>query len=56
MYKLMDYTTEILFAIVVIFVLGGLGFLISIDLANSKEFKQQCVEAGMQYIEGQCLK
>lgn len=56
MYKLIDYTTEILFAVVVIFVLGGLGFLISIDMADSKEFKQQCVEAGMQYADGSCLK
>ena len=56
MYKLMYCIPEILFAIVVIFVLGGLGFLISIDLANSKEFKQQCIEAGMQYVDRNCLK
>jgi hypothetical protein len=52
----MDYTTEILFFFVVIFVLGGLGFLISTDLENSKEFKQQCIEAGMQYVDKNCLK
>lgn len=56
MYKLIDYTTEILFAIVVIFVLGGLGFLISIDAADSKEFKRQCIEAGMQYVRGSCVR
>jgi Trk-type K+ transport system membrane component len=56
MYKLIDYTTEILFAIVVLFVLGGLGFLINIDMADSKEFKRQCIEAGMQYVKGSCVR
>jgi hypothetical protein len=56
MYKLIDYTTEILFAVVVIFVLGGFGFLIGIDMEDSKEFKRQCIEAGMQYVRGSCVR
>jgi len=56
MYKLMDCIPEILFFIVVIFVLGGLGFLIITDLENSKEFKRQCIEAGMQYVRGSCVR
>jgi hypothetical protein len=56
MYKLIDYTTEILFAVVVIFVLGGLGFLIITDMEDSKEFKRQCIEAGMQYVRGSCVR
>jgi hypothetical protein len=56
MYKLIDYTAEILFFVVVLFVLGGLGYLIGIDMADSKEFKRQCIEAGMQYVERNCVR
>lgn len=56
MSKLLDYTTEILFATVVIFFFWGIGYLITSDMAQQQEFKQQCIESGMQYVEGSCLK
>jgi hypothetical protein len=54
--KLVDYTTEILVAIVAIFFLWGIGHMIQIDQTRQFEFKQQCIAAGMVYVGGNCLK
>jgi len=54
--KLVDYTTEILVATVAIFFMWGLGYIVINDMAESREFKQQCIESGMQYISGSCVK
>ncbi len=56
MNKLLDYTTEILVATVAIFFLWGIGYMILTDLARSDEFKKQCIESGMEYVSGSCLK
>lgn len=54
--RLIDYTTEILTAIVVMFVLGGMGYLINADMDKSLTFKTNCIAAGMGYSGGSCLK
>jgi len=54
--KLVDYTIEILTAIVVMFVLGGLGYLINSDMDKHLTFKTSCIAAGMQYSGGSCLE
>jgi hypothetical protein len=54
--KLVDYTVEILVATVAIFFLWGIEYMIQIDQTRQFEFKQQCIEAGMQYISGSCVK
>jgi hypothetical protein len=54
--KLVDYTTEILTTIAIMFVLGGLGYLIESDMHKSLAFKTNCIAAGMQYSGGSCVK
>lgn len=56
MRDIIDHTPVILIAVVAIFLMWGLGYLIVHDMAHSLEFKQQCIESGMQYIEGSCVK
>jgi hypothetical protein len=56
MNKLLDYTGEILITIVVVFALGGIGYLITKDEDRNLLFKQQCLESGMQYISGDCVR
>ena len=56
MSKILDYTTVILFAGVVVFALWGFGYLITKDEDRSLLFKQQCVESGMQYVSGSCVR
>lgn len=54
--NLVDQLPAILLAIVAVFFLWGLGYLIVSDMATSRELKQQCIAAGMQYISGSCVK
>jgi hypothetical protein len=54
--KLLDYTVEILVAIVAIFFLWGIGYMILTTDEQTREFKKQCIESGMQYISGSCVK
>lgn len=56
MSNILDYTTEILFAGVIVFTLWGIGYLITKDEDRALLFKQQCVESGMQYISGDCVR
>ncbi len=56
MRDLIDQMPVILLAVVAIFFMWGLGYIIINDTAESREFKQQCIESGMQYVEGSCLK
>lgn len=54
--RLVDYTTEILITIVVIFFLGGVGYMIRADLNDHHDRITQCIAAGMQYEDGDCVK
>jgi hypothetical protein len=54
--KLVDYTPEILVTIVIISFLFGVGYLITIDIANNQDIATQCIAAGMEYIRGDCMK
>ena len=56
MSKLIDYTPGFLAAIVGIFFMWGVGYLITTDNAERMQFKQQCIESGMQYVSGSCVK
>ena len=56
MRDLIDHIPVILIATVAIFFIWGLGYLIINDMAQSREFKQQCIESGMQYVSGSCVK
>jgi hypothetical protein len=56
MRDLIDQIPVILLAVVAIFFMAGLGYIITNDTAQSREFKQQCIESGMQYISGSCVK
>lgn len=42
-------------ALTVIFMVG-VGYLITQDENRALLFKQQCIESGMQYVEGSCIK
>jgi hypothetical protein len=42
-------------ALTVIFMVG-VGYLITQDENRALLFKQQCIESGMQYVEGTCIK
>lgn len=54
--NLIDQLPWILLTIAAMFFLWGLGYLITLDTRQSVEYKQQCIEAGMQYISGSCVK
>lgn len=54
--NLIDQLPWILLTIGALFFMWGLGYLILSDMATIKDFKQQCVAAGMQYISGSCVK
>jgi hypothetical protein len=56
MSKILDYTIVILIASVIIFALWGVGYLINRDEDRKLLFKQQCIESGMQYISGVCVR
>lgn len=54
--NLIDQLPAILLAIVTLFFLWGLGYLILADMEDSAVFKEQCVSAGNQYVKGSCVK
>jgi hypothetical protein len=54
--KLVDYTPQILITIVVLAFLFVTGYLIATDVANDQEIVTQCIAAGMEYINGDCMK
>lgn len=54
--NLIDQLPWILLTIAALFFMWGLGYLVVNDMATSKEYKQQCIEAGMQYVSGSCVK
>lgn len=56
MSELLEYTTEILVATVLMFFMWGIGHMMIADLQNRNEFKTQCINAGMQYVNGSCVK
>jgi hypothetical protein len=43
-------------AVVAVFFLWGIGYLITSDSDRIINFKKQCIENGMQYINGSCVK
>ncbi len=43
-------------ATVALFFLWGIGYLISSDADRIIEFKYQCIQSGMQYVSGSCVK
>jgi hypothetical protein len=47
--KLVDYTTEILVATVVLFFLGGVGYMIHADIDREHDVVTQCIAAGQTY-------
>jgi hypothetical protein len=51
-----EYIPEILIAAVAAFSLWGIGYLITQDENRKLLFKQQCIESGMQYVRGSCVK
>lgn len=53
---LIDQLPAILVTITVLFFLWGIGYLITADVERVTEFKHQCIEAGLQYINGSCVK
>lgn len=56
MSKLLDHLEPILVTAVIIFFTWGVGHLIILDMKRNTEFKQQCIESGMQYISGNCVE
>ena len=38
------------------FFLWGIGYLITQDNNRAFTFKQQCIESGMQYVNGDCIR
>jgi hypothetical protein len=56
MRDLIDQIPVILLAVCAIFFMAGLGYIITNDMAQSREFKLHCIESGMQYISGSCVK
>ncbi len=56
MRDLIDQIPAILLAACAIFFMWGLGYIVINDMAESREFKQQCIESGMQYVSGSCVK
>lgn len=38
------------------FFIWGIGYMIMQDENRALLFKQQCIESGMQYVSGSCLK
>jgi hypothetical protein len=54
--NLIDQLPIILLAAVSVFFLWGIGYLILADMEYSRVFKEQCVAAGNQYVNGDCMK
>ena len=44
------------FMALVAFVMLGIGYLISIEMEHSSLLKEQCIAAGKQVVEGNCIK
>lgn len=56
MFKIIDYHLDaILICITTIFFMWGIGYLITKDMANSERAYNTCIEAGKQFIEGNCV-
>jgi hypothetical protein len=57
MLKILDYHLEgILITIGVLVFMVGLGYLITTDMNHSAQRAIACIEAGNQYISGDCVK
>lgn len=56
MSKLLDYTVEILVATIVLAGLVTVGYMATRGIQQNQEFKTQCIAAGMQYVNGSCVK
>jgi len=54
--NLIDQLPIILLAAVSVFFMWGLGYLILADMEDKRIFKEQCVAAGTQYVNGNCVK
>ena len=57
MLKILEmYMGNILFTIASLLVIFGIGYLIVIDSNHAAERALTCIEAGNQYISGDCVK
>ena len=43
------------FLVLCAFVAWGIGYLIMIDMGHSLQLKEQCIAAGKQIVEGNCI-
>lgn len=49
------HMSEILIALVVLVFIVGIGYLITLDLANNEREYNTCISAGKQYVLGSCI-
>ena len=49
------HATEFLIALVVLVFIVGVGYLITLDLANTEQAYNTCISAGKQYVLGSCI-
>lgn len=47
--------SEILIALVVLVFIVGVGYLITLDQANTERAYNTCISAGKQYVLGSCI-
>ncbi len=47
---------SIIVCLLAAFFLWGIGYLITQDANRLLTFKQQCIESGMQYMNGDCIR
>jgi len=43
------------FLALLFFCAWGIGYLIAIDMENSTQLKEQCIAAGKQIVQGNCI-
>jgi hypothetical protein len=51
-----EHIPVFLFVSLIALFMIGLGYLITQDENRTLLFKQQCIESGMQYLNGSCIK
>lgn len=53
---LQDIVTQVLLFLAIALFLFGLGFLIDRGMTQSFEIQKSCIDHGMTYVGGKCLK
>jgi hypothetical protein len=51
-----EHIPAFIVATLVLFFMAGVGYLIVLDTRYAVQFRQQCIESGMQYVNGSCIK